>query len=286
MNVNMEMQNKPEMKKGNTIPAQNVRVVCPTCKTGELALKSENEVYCADCNASFPVENRVINLLPGIQSHQRLVALSMEWNWMARIYETRLWRKNPLFKHTILGISFEDEYKTIVQAMDLKGDETLLDLACGPGMYARPLARKLNSGIVVGLDLSIPMLNYTSRQAHSEGLSNTLLIRGNAKDLPFPDNQFDVINCCGALHLFPEPSVVQGVCRTLKPGGRFTIGVARNPFQSHMMKKFYDYCYSKGWAKAFPQKELESLLNQGGLTNVTYHYAKRYWFIVSAEKPE
>lgn len=282
--MRMETKMKAEDDTTFTTLCRQLKIVCPTCKAGELALESMNsEAHCTHCDASFPVRNRLIDLLP--DSSQPPMAAPMEWGWMVRLYETRWWRTGPL-NSTFFGISFDKEYELIVQAMNLTGDETLLDLACGPGMYARPLARKLNRGTVVGLDLSTPMLNYTSFKAQAEGLLNLLLIHGSATDLPFPDNQFDVINCCGALHLFPELSTVQGICRVLKPGGRFTVGTTRRLLQGPVGRRIYDYLYRRGGVKYFYQDELESLFSQAGLTNVTCHYAKRYWHIMSAVKPE
>lgn len=264
--------------------AQHVRIVCPACKTGELSLESvTSEVHCVNCGASFPVRNRIIDLLPTAQ--QIPVAVSMEWNWMVRIYETRWWRAGP-FNSITTGISFKKEYKTLVQAMNLEGNELVLDLACGPGMYARPLARELQHGTVVGLDLSLPMLSYTTVQAQNEGLYNLLLIHGSATDLPFPDNQFDAVNCCGALHLFPELSTVQGICRVLKPGGIFTVATTRQLIKGRLGRRLYDYLHTHGWPKYFLQEELESLLTQAGFVDVTFHHAKRYWHVVSAVKPQ
>lgn len=280
MNIEMEM----ETKMSNSIPIQQVSIICPTCRKGHLNLNSDNsKVFCTNCGASYPVWNSLVDLLP--ESSQVPMAAPMEWGWMVQIYETRWWRSGPL-NTMFFGISFDKEYEMIVRAMNLKGDETLLDLACGPGMYARPLAKTLNRGIVVGLDLSMPMLSYTNFKAQTEGLSNLLLIHGSAKDIPFPDNQFDVVNCCGALHLFSELDTVRGIYRVLKPGGRFTVATTRRLLQGPVGKRIYDYLYRRGGVKYFYQDELELLFSQAGLTNVTCHYARRYWHIMSAVKPE
>ncbi len=273
----MNIMQEPEKK----IPA--VTIVCPTCKTGELFIS--NEAHCTECDAVYPVRDNVIDLLPGSPSLQIPVAESMEWGWMVKIYETRWWRRgyiNTLF----FGISFDKEYETIVKAQNFSGDETVLDLACGPGMYARPLAQSLRSGTVVGLDVSMPMLGYTTWKAQAEGISNLLLIHGSAKDLPFPENQFDAINCCGALHLFSEPSTVQGIYRVLKPGGCFTVATTRQLIPGRIGRWLYAYLHRHGWPQYFLREELESLLRQAGFIDITFHYDKRYWFIVSAVKPE
>lgn len=261
------------------------RVLCPTCKTGRLALESANsEVHCTDCSASFPVKNRVIDLLPGSSSQQPPIAAPMEWEWVVRIYESRWWRSGLL--GVLFGISFQREYEMLLQAANLKGSETLLDLACGTGIYLRRFAKILNRGAVVGLDLSMPMLNYASLQAQAEGLENLLFIHGTAQNLPFPDNEFDVVNCCGALHLFPDiHNVLDKIFCVLKPGGRFTVAAARQLLKGRLAK-ITTYLQGKRGLRYFYVDELELLFKQAGLTNVTCHHAKRGWLIMSAVKPE
>lgn len=275
-NVNMT---ELEMKE-KTIP---VTIVCPACK-GELSY-TKTHVRCSTCSAVYPVRDNVVDLLPGSPSLQIPAAKSMEWGWMVKMYETKLWRKSIL--NTLLfGISFDKEYKTIVKAQNFSGSETILDLGCGPGMYARPLAQTLHNGYVVGLDLSMPMLSYAAWKAQTEGILNLLLIHGSAKDLPFIDSQFDAINCCGALHLFPEPPTMQGIYRVLKPGGCFTVATTRQLIPGPLGKKLYNYLYHHGWPKYFLHTELESLLGQAGFINVRFLHEKRYWHVVSAVKPE
>jgi ubiquinone/menaquinone biosynthesis C-methylase UbiE len=133
------------------------------------------------------------------------------------------------------------------------------------------------------LDLSFGMLNYAKKQAQTEGISNLLFIRGDALNLPFPDNQFDAVNCCGALHLFPYPQVLEKVCRILKPGGRFTVGAVRH-IDGGSLTRLREYLWHKCGVHPFPQDELASLLEGAGLADVTWHHAKRCYQVVSAVK--
>lgn len=146
---------------------------------------------------------------------------------MVAVYESRLWRRNPLVE-ALMGLTFEDELARIARAARLDEASRVLDLACGPGIYARPFARRLAGGRVVGLDLSGPMLAHARRLRRDEGLATLDLVRGSALDLPFAAARFDVVNCCGALHLFPDvPRALAEVHRVLAPGGRFTTAVIR-----------------------------------------------------------
>ncbi len=269
---------------------RRLRVLCPTCKTGQLALESatSSEVHCADCGASFPVKNGVIDLLSASSRRRSLTQALMEWEPFIEIYESQWFRKGPGFL-LVSGISFGKEYEMITQAAKLEGDEFLLDLGCGSGIYSRPFAQKLNGGIVVGLDLLVPMLNYASLRARAEEIDNLMLIHGNALDLPFPDNEFDVVVCCATIHHFSITDllrVIIEVCRVLKPGGRFMTASLRNWIPGQLSKRFIDWYYQKVGTNFFRPDDLESLFNEAGLNNIECHHAKRYWLIMSAVKPK
>jgi SAM-dependent methyltransferase len=259
-----------------------VKVTCPACMTGHLTSESGSTVCCTECGVSFPVRNGVVDLLP--ESKEPLAAAFMEWEWTGRIYESRWWRRNPLITSFFIGISFESEYKLILQAASIKGDETLLDLACGPGIYTRPLANQLEHGYVVGLDLSFSMLNYAVKRSRAEKIDNILFIRGDALALPFPDNQFDAVNCCGALHLFPYPHVLRKIGSILKPGGRVTVGTLQHT-EEGLLTRLREYVWLKSGVHPFSHDELKSLLTEAGFTDIVWHHAKRYYQVVSAMKP-
>jgi len=100
---------------------------------------------------------------------------------------------------------------------------TLVDLGCGPGRIAVPLARR--GFQVLGVDLSPESLRCTQAAAGRAGVSVSL-IRANLCDLACcPDAEFD-----NALLLFGTLGMVEGVenrravlsetARILKPGGR------------------------------------------------------------------
>jgi SAM-dependent methyltransferase len=270
----------------SSVHCPQVRILCPTCKTGILNFNSDNVGHCGNCDASFPVKNGVIDLLPELPSKKRLWRDIVDWDFFVDIYESRWWRKG-LIAHAVAGIPFDREFEMIVRALNLTDKETLLDIACGPGIYTRPFARKLNRGAVVGLDLSLPMVLYASKKAQRKEIANISFIRGDAQDLPFPDNEIDAANCCGALHLFPDLSrALSEVYRILKPGGHYTVAAAKVPKNRILTKGFRDWYYRRTGVKGFFPDELALLLEEAGLTNVVCHHAVRWWVIMSGVKPE
>ena len=209
---------------------------------------------------------------------------AMEFGPIVRIYESRLWRRNPLVTWR-LGISFERELELILAAAELAGAEAVLDLACGPGIYARPLARRVPRGAVVGLDLSLPMLRSAVRRAHEAHLRNLHFLRGSALDLPFSSERFDVVNCCGALHLFPDvPRALREIGRVLRPGGRFTVATFHRP-EWAVADLLNAWRRAAIGIDAFTSGGLERALRAAGLDDVRRHHVRRDWQIMSARKP-
>jgi SAM-dependent methyltransferase len=208
----------------------------------------------------------------------------MEWPPLVRVYESRFWRRGPVFA-AFSGISFEREYSLVAAAANLQGDELLLDLGCGPGIYARRFARRLPRGHVTGLDLSAPMLRYASKRAHQEGLTNLQLLRGDAMELPFRSEAFQVVNCCGALHLFPDPGhVLREIHRVLGAGGALTLAAFRhgeNPI-GRLRADIRRQLYGLG---SFSPKDLNSMLTAAGFSRLRQLHAAGLWIIVAATRP-
>ena len=260
------------------------RIACPACRSGELSFHTPDKVHCPQCGALFEVKKGVVDLLPDAQRQKHVYADFLEWEFFPRIYESRLWRKG-LVNKIYMPISSDDELKVILKVANLKDDNTLLDIACGPGIHSRPYARQVPYGGVVGLDLSMPMLIYASARAQSEGIENLIFVHGDAHDLPFHDREFDVVSCCGALHLFPDlVKALSEVFRVLKPGGRFVTGAGRWPWQGKSGKKIRDWYQKRSGVRGFYREELESFLEGAGLTTIVCHYEERSWLIMSATK--
>ncbi len=207
----------------------------------------------------------------------------MESAPVVAVYESRLWRRNPIVQ-AVLGIAFDDELDCIARAARVDEASRVLDLACGPGIYARPFARRLPRGRVVGLDLSPPMLAYAQRRRRAEGLVNLDLVRGSALDLPFAAARFDVVNCCGALHLFPDvPRALREVCRVLVAGGRFTTAVFRAGDGPRDRRAVQLRRRLLG-IHAFTSEELDRQLGEAGFGDVRVLHEHGLWMLAVAGK--
>ncbi len=110
----------------------------------------------------------------------------------------------------------------LADLLALKGDEQILDLATGTGRVARPVAKRLPAGRVIGVDQALAMLDVGHQ--HEDPIPRYYQSAGEADALPFKSNSFDRAFVSFSLHHFRNPEgVVKEVLRVLKNGARFVI---------------------------------------------------------------
>jgi SAM-dependent methyltransferase len=99
----------------------------------------------------------------------------------------------------------------------------LLEMGVGTGRVALPLHRRGRQ--VVGVDLSLPMLERYRAKAAAEGLAPPPLLRADATRLPFRDACVDAVLEVHVLHLIPDWELALAEARrVLVPGGTVLIG--------------------------------------------------------------
>ena len=98
----------------------------------------------------------------------------------------------------------------------------VLDVACGTGNTAIPLARQ--GAVVTGVDIAPNLLVQARERSRAEGLQVNF-DEGDAEQLPYPDGSFDaVVSMFGAMFA-PRPDLVASeFARVLKPGGLLAMG--------------------------------------------------------------
>ena len=118
------------------------------------------------------------------------------------------------------------EVRLAVETLRLPPGGSVLDVPCGFGRHALPLARK--GYRVTGVDISPETVDGLRREAAAAGLSVRCL-RGNILTLRLPRN-FDGALCLGnSFGYFGRPDdarFIGRVASALKPGGRFLLNTA------------------------------------------------------------
>ncbi len=202
---------------------------CPECMTSPLRAV-ESGIQCRACATTFPLRGGILDMsgderLEVITPFQRV----MQTPLIVWIYEG-VWRRLGYFLAS--SRPFGRELATVLRLCAGKDSGPILDLACGPGIFTRPLAHRC-PGIVVGLDLSWPMLKRARRLLDRDGIKNVTLIHASAFRLPFVDGAFPLVTCCGALHLFDRPSsALDEIRRVSTTAGHLTVQTTIRPSRS------------------------------------------------------
>lgn len=123
----------------------------------------------------------------------------------------------------------------VLSKINWQGNEMVLDIGTGRGVYMIGAAKKLTTGKAIGIDiwraedLSGNNIDNTYRNAELENVSNKVeILNEDARQLSFTDNTFDVILSMWCIHNIDDKAEQEKACqeiaRVLKPNGTDLIG--------------------------------------------------------------
>jgi len=133
--------------------------------------------------------------------------------------------------------------KTIVQALELKGEDNLLDLGCGGGWITQELGRHCNK--ITGVDISIEMLQNALKELDQDGI-----FCAEAAKLPFKEEAFSKVLCyfvfINIMDMDYVKESIKEIYRVLKKGGIAFIGQLPDSLGSGEYDKekesYIEYC--------------------------------------------
>ena len=137
----------------------------------------------------------------------------------------------------------------ILASIPWRGDENVLDVGCGRGLFLIGAAKRLKTGKATGVDiwqaedLSGNSAEAALANAKAEGVAGRVKVEtADARQLPFAAASFDVALSSLAIHNIParadRAKALAEITRVLKPGGYLAI---------------FDIFHTKEYAQALPQ---------------------------------
>jgi len=126
-----------------------------------------------------------------------------------------------------------------------------LDVGAGRGKFLCAMA---GLGFEArGVETNPAYITESEARAESEGIT-IQVVQGRGEKLPFPDNQFDFVNCAEVTEHVDDPiAMCREISRVLKPGGRAYISF-------HNRFGIYDYHYHLWGINWLPRVWTESVL--------------------------
>ena len=123
--------------------------------------------------------------------------------------------------YAILAYShYQEQLDWVIKQFEWKGKE-ILDIGTGYGRFAIPVA--VNGAEVDAIDISKDMLKYAKKKQTEFGVTLKFCL-GDAENLPFKDEPFDIVICVETFMHLPNPQkAVSEISRVLKTGGKAVV---------------------------------------------------------------
>src|SRR6478672_7298919 len=162
------------------------------------------------------------------------------------------------------AIRNQEALDRIVQWAETRPDDTVLDVACGPGLLACAFAKVAQHA--TGVDMTPAMLEQARKTQQEQGLKNVSWQQGDVYSLPFPPAQFSIVSSRFVFHHLQDPlAALKEMKRACKPGGKAVVAdMAPHPSKANALNAA-ERLRDPSHVRALPEDELCGLFEQAGL---------------------
>ena len=165
---------------------------------------------------------------------------------------TYKWDAEDYAKYSTAQFDWANE---LIDKLALSGDEALLDIGCGDGKVSAALSRRLPGGSVLGVDSSEQMVALAGESFPQDEYGNLCFAQADARSLDVA-GRFDVVFSNAALHwIRGHQSVLAGIARALKDGGRFLLQMGGQGNVVDLVAVLDAMIASESWAEYFADFE-------------------------------
>ena len=167
---------------------------------------------------------------------------------------------------TAPGIKDEEALRLVVDFTSTTPEDTLLDVACGPGLIVCAFATVIRHA--TGIDLVPAMIERARVLQQEKKLTNITWQVDDITPLPYPDASFSIVASRYAFHHFLDPlAVMQEMKRVCKPDGKVVMidVMASSDPQKAVAYDRAEKLRDPSHTRALPLMEMESLFQQVGL---------------------
>jgi ubiquinone/menaquinone biosynthesis C-methylase UbiE len=172
-----------------------------------------------------------------------------------------------------------EEYRRVAESLKarLPGGGDVLEVAPGPGFLAIEMARG-GKFSVQGLDISKTFVELARKNAAETGIAVEFR-EGNASEMPFAQNSFDLLVCRAAFKNFAQPvNALKEMRRVLRPGGKGVVIDLRRDVSMREIKSYLGHVGLSAWnrwltllifrfmllKRAYTKQEFEEMLAKVG----------------------
>jgi ubiquinone/menaquinone biosynthesis C-methylase UbiE len=165
---------------------------------------------------------------------------------------------------TAPSIKDEAALKLIIDWSGAGPEDTVLDVASGPGLVVVAFARVAKHA--TGIDITPAMIERAHKYAQEQGVTNVTWRQGDVLPLPYPDASFSIVSSRFAFHHFLDPlAVLTQMARVCKPGGTvLVVDSAPAPDTADAFNRL-EIVRDPSHVRALPEAEHLDLFRRAGL---------------------
>ena len=116
----------------------------------------------------------------------------------------------------------EEKTELLVESLSVKSGEVVADIGAGTGYFSRRLAKKVgHKGKILAVEIQQEMIDLLTNKMAELQITNVKPVLGTISDPKLPPASVDLVLMVDVYHEFSEPhEMMEGICKSLKPGGR------------------------------------------------------------------
>ncbi len=152
---------------------------------------------------------------------------------LMKFFSRQARKPSGLYGRFVMSRIFEKGNKTlndmVCKALDLKGQERVLEIGFGTGSMVEQVACRLDSGQMTGVDFSDTMVAKARRRNHRHIKSGRVTLHaGDFMDVDLEPGSFDRIFSVNTLYFWPDPrEAMVRLSSLLAPGGSLILGFGK-----------------------------------------------------------
>jgi ubiquinone/menaquinone biosynthesis C-methylase UbiE len=165
---------------------------------------------------------------------------------------------------TAPAIRNQEALDRIVEMAGAGPDDTVLDVACGPGLLVCAFAKMVRHA--TGIDLTPAMLEQARELQRQQGLRNITWQQGDVLPLPYADGAFSIVSARFAFHHFLDPlAALKEMTRVCQAGGRIVVADSAPDREKADAFNAVERLRDPSHVRAMPVEELREMFRSAGL---------------------